>query len=39
VLKRVAGDGIELVLPGPAASVDVDVEAERVERVLVNAAS
>jgi two-component system, cell cycle sensor histidine kinase and response regulator CckA len=43
VLKRVAGDDIELVLPKPSASVDadadVDVEAERVERVLVNVAS
>jgi nitrogen-specific signal transduction histidine kinase len=39
VLKRVAGDNIELVLPKTSASVDVDVEAERVERVLVNVAS
>ena len=41
VLKRVAGDDIELVLSKVPASVDVvvDVEAERVERVLVNVAS
>jgi nitrogen-specific signal transduction histidine kinase len=41
VLKRVAGDEIELVrskVP-PSVDVDVDVEAERVERVLVNVAS
>jgi PAS domain S-box-containing protein len=39
VLKRVAGDGIELVLPETSSPVNVDVEAERVERVLVNIAS
>jgi hypothetical protein len=39
VLKRVAGDDIELVLPKTSPSVNVDVEAERVERVLVNVAS
>jgi two-component system, cell cycle sensor histidine kinase and response regulator CckA len=38
VLKRVAGDDIELVLPKKvfALNVDVDVDIERVERVLVN---
>jgi hypothetical protein len=39
VLKRVAGDDIELILPKGAAALDVDVETERVERVLVNVAS
>ena len=39
VLKRVAGDDIELVLPKTSSPVNVDVEAERVERVLVNVAS
>jgi len=39
VLKRVVGDDIELVLPRTSGRVDVDVEAERVERVLVNVAS
>ena len=39
VLKRVAGDEIELVLPKTSSPVNVDVEAERVERVLVNVAS
>jgi nitrogen-specific signal transduction histidine kinase len=41
VLKRVVGDDIELLLPKTPGSVDthVDVEAERVERVLVNVAS
>ncbi len=39
VLKRVAGDDIELILPGTSPSVEVDVDAERVERVLVNVAS
>jgi PAS domain S-box-containing protein len=38
VLKRVAGDDIELVLPKTSASVDVDVDVERVQRVLVNVA-
>jgi PAS domain-containing protein len=38
VLKRVAGDDIELVLPKKvfALNVDVDVDIERVERMLVN---
>ncbi|HEY7284418.1 MAG TPA: PAS domain S-box protein [Vicinamibacterales bacterium] len=39
VLKRVAGDDIELVLPRKASALNVDVEAERVERVLVNVAA
>ena len=39
VLKRLAGDNIELILPKASPPVDVDVEAERVERVLVNVAS
>jgi hypothetical protein len=39
VLKRVAGDDIEFVLPRSVAAADVDVEPERVERVLVNVAS
>jgi signal transduction histidine kinase len=38
VLKRIAGDNIELVLPKASSPVNVDVEAERVERVLVNVA-
>jgi PAS domain S-box-containing protein len=39
VLKRVAGDDIELVLPQKVSALNVDVEAERVERVLVNVAA
>jgi hypothetical protein len=39
ILKRVAGDDIELVLPKKVAALDVDVDAERVERVLVNVAA
>ncbi|HXW03784.1 MAG TPA: PAS domain S-box protein [Vicinamibacterales bacterium] len=39
VLKRVAGDDIELLLPKASSSFDVDVDAERVERILVNVAS
>jgi PAS domain-containing protein len=39
VLKRVAGDDIELVLPKSGPADEVDVEAERVERILVNVAS
>jgi signal transduction histidine kinase len=38
VLKRIAGDGIELVLPKTSSPVNVDVEVERVERILVNVA-
>ena len=39
VLKRVAGDGIELVLPKKIVALNVDVDPERVERVLVNIAA
>jgi signal transduction histidine kinase len=39
VLTRVAGDDIELELPKSTAAIDVDVDRERVERVLVNVAS
>ena len=39
VLKRVAGDDIELVLPKKVIALNVDVDAERVERVLVNIAA
>ena len=39
VLKRVAGDDIELVLPKKDSALTVDVDAERVERVLVNIAA
>jgi two-component system cell cycle sensor histidine kinase/response regulator CckA len=38
VLKRVVGDDIELVLSTTSSPANVDVEVERVERVLVNAA-
>jgi ribosomal protein L13 len=38
VLKRIAGDDIELVLPKTLSAVHVDVEPERVERILVNVA-
>ena len=36
VLKRVLGDGISLVLPKTSGRFDVDVDTERVERILVN---
>ena len=39
VLKRVAGDDIELVLPQKVSALNVDVEADRVERVLINVAA
>jgi PAS domain S-box-containing protein len=39
VLKHVAGNDIEFVLPKALPAADVDVDAERVERVLVNVAS
>ncbi len=39
VLKRVAGDEIHFVLPKASRAVHVDVEVERVERILVNVAS
>jgi signal transduction histidine kinase len=38
VLKRLVGDKIELVLPKSAGSFTVDLEAERLERVLINVA-
>jgi PAS domain S-box-containing protein len=38
VLKRVVGDEVELVLPKSSGSFDVDVQPERLERVLVNLA-
>jgi nitrogen-specific signal transduction histidine kinase len=38
VLKRLVGDQIELVLPKSAGSFNVDVETERLERVLINVA-
>jgi signal transduction histidine kinase len=37
-LKRLVGDRIELVLPKSAGSFNVDVDAERLERVLTNVA-
>ena len=39
VLKRVVGNDVAVVLAKSSASLDVDVEAERLERVLVNVAS
>jgi hypothetical protein len=39
VLKRVAGDNIELVLPKASAPIHAEVEAERLERILVNVAA
>jgi two-component system cell cycle sensor histidine kinase/response regulator CckA len=39
VLKRVAGADIELVLPKASTPLNLDVEAERVERMLVNVAA
>ncbi len=39
VLKRVAGDDIEFVLPKASPALNVDMGPERVERVLVNVAS
>ena len=39
VLKQVAGNHIELVLSKTFGSFDVDVETERLERVLVNVAA
>jgi PAS domain-containing protein len=38
VLKRVVGDRIELVLSKSSNAFEVDVDAERIERVLVNVA-
>ena len=39
VLKRVAGDNIELVLPKGSAPLNLDVEPRPVERMLVNVAA
>jgi len=39
VLRRVAGDDIEFVLPKHSSPVRVDVELDRVERILVNVAA
>jgi chromosome segregation ATPase len=39
VLKRVAGDDVKLELPIASAPINVEVKAERVERLLVNLAS
>jgi PAS domain S-box-containing protein len=39
VLKRVAGSEIDVVLPKAATPLNLDVEAERVERMLVNVAA
>jgi PAS domain S-box-containing protein len=39
VLKRVAGDHIDLVLSQPRMHLNLDVEARRVERMLVNVAA
>jgi hypothetical protein len=38
VLKRVAGQDVEFVLPKGSSQITVDVEAERLERILVNVA-
>jgi hypothetical protein len=39
VLKRVAGGNIEFVLPKASTPLNLDVEAERVERMLINVAA
>lgn len=39
VLKRLVGDQIELVMPKSGGPFNVDVDAERLERVLTNVAS
>jgi hypothetical protein len=39
VLKHVAGDDVEIQLPNASAPLNVDVETERVERLLVNLAA
>ena len=39
VLKRVAGDNIDIVLPQTTSQLTVDVEARPVERMLVNVAA
>ena len=38
VLQRLVGDQIEVVLPKTSGSFDVDVDAERLERVFINVA-
>lgn len=39
VLKRVAGENIDVVLPNPSSPLNLDVEARPVERMLVNVAA
>jgi hypothetical protein len=39
VLRRVAGGNVELVLPKASTPLNLDVDAERVERMLVNVAA
>jgi len=39
ILKRVLGDDIALLLPKATGRLDVDVDTERVERILVNVAN
>ena len=39
ILKRVLGDEIRLMLPRTTDRLDIDVDAERVERILVNVAN
>jgi hypothetical protein len=39
VLKRVAGTDVEVVLPAEASPLNLDVEAEPVERMLINVAA
>lgn len=39
VMKRLVGDQIELVLPKSAGPFNVDVDAERLERVFINVAA
>jgi PAS domain S-box-containing protein len=39
VLKRVAGDGVDVQLPAASAPLNVDAGAERVKRLLVNLAA
>src|SRR5262249_36028113 len=39
VLKRVAGDGVDIQLPQVSSPLNVDVGTERVERLLVNLAA
>jgi PAS domain S-box-containing protein len=39
VLKHVAGDHVDVRLPDPSSALTVDVESERIERLLVNLAA